>query len=89
MLWTDRHRGLKQHDGKPEQNPPNFPPPFTRKPAPGNWMVVDIGDGRSVLYAPSRLHSFTAKVASGYDVALESVGWATRVVRARHTCISK
>jgi murein DD-endopeptidase MepM/ murein hydrolase activator NlpD len=50
------------HDGEPEQVPPNFPPPFDPETAPGNWMVVDIGDGHFVLYAHLGLHSLTAKV---------------------------
>jgi hypothetical protein len=53
---------VRAHDGEPEQTPPNFPPPFDPTTAPGNWLVVDIGNGHYVLYAHLEQHSATVRV---------------------------
>jgi hypothetical protein len=53
---------VRAHDGEPEQTPPNFPPPFDPTTAPGNWLVVNIGNGHYVLYAHLQQHSATVHV---------------------------
>jgi hypothetical protein len=52
---------VRAHDGEPEQTPPDFPPPFDPTTAPGNWLVLDIGNGHYVLYAHLQPHSATVR----------------------------
>jgi murein DD-endopeptidase MepM/ murein hydrolase activator NlpD len=63
QLGTD-HRMFTgpQADGEPERAPPEFPPPFDPATAPGNWLVVDIGNGHYVLYAHLQPHSATVRI---------------------------
>ncbi len=61
VLSVARGTVVGVHDRAPDQVPPNEPP-FSLETAAGNWVMVDIGDGRFAFYAHLKPRSVTVKV---------------------------
>jgi hypothetical protein len=55
-------RVVNVRDGEPEQTPGALPPGQTVQTAGGNYVVVDIGDGRYAFYAHLQPGSLTVEV---------------------------